>query len=90
MSHTYLSTSAIGGLLIFATLGAAEAQTLPPEASNPAVKTAVSACMADAQRLCSGIVPGGGRIVRCLASKQAELTPPCRDSMLKAKAALER
>lgn len=81
---------ALVGLASTTALSAAEAQTLPPEANNPAVKAAISACTGDAQKLCVGVTPGGGRIVRCLAARQSELTPACRDSMLNAKAALGR
>jgi len=34
-------------------------------------------CKADAQKFCQGIKPGGGRILACLKSHQAELAPAC-------------
>jgi hypothetical protein len=37
------------------------------------------ACGADARRLCKGIRPGEGRVLACLASKEAELSPECRE-----------
>jgi hypothetical protein len=37
-----------------------------------------SACKADVQRFCSGVRPGGGRIVRCLRSHETELSEPCK------------
>jgi hypothetical protein len=63
---------------------------LPPEASHPAVRAAWSACNADIIEFCSTVVPGGGRIVRCLADNREELSIGCLDGMLKAKAALGR
>ncbi len=34
-------------------------------------------CKADAEKFCKGIAPGGGRILSCLKSRQAELQPAC-------------
>lgn len=34
-------------------------------------------CKADAQKFCKGIKPGGGRILSCLKSHEAELAPAC-------------
>jgi hypothetical protein len=38
-----------------------------------------SACGADVRSLCGGVAPGGGRIVQCLASNAASLSPACKD-----------
>ncbi|WP_368855638.1 cysteine rich repeat-containing protein [Klebsiella pneumoniae] len=38
-----------------------------------------SACGADVRALCAGVPVGGGRIVECLASQPAALSPACRD-----------
>jgi hypothetical protein len=45
------------------------------------------ACMGDAKKFCSGIQPGGGRIVQCLRSHDAELASACRDGLAAVKAA---
>jgi Cysteine rich repeat len=45
------------------------------------------ACMGDAKKFCSGIQPGGGRIVQCLRSHDAELASACRDGLTAIKAA---
>jgi hypothetical protein len=37
-----------------------------------------SACMGDALRLCSAVLPDTDRIVSCLASKKSQLAPQCR------------
>jgi Cysteine rich repeat len=38
-----------------------------------------SACGGDARALCAGVPPGGGRIIQCLASQPAALSPACSD-----------
>ncbi|MCK1388784.1 cysteine rich repeat-containing protein [Bradyrhizobium sp. 21] len=38
-----------------------------------------SACGADIRTLCAGVAPGGGRIVQCVASNAAALSPACKD-----------
>lgn len=38
-----------------------------------------SACGADVRTLCAGVPPGGGRIIECLASQAASLSPACHD-----------
>ena len=38
-----------------------------------------SACGADVRSICGGVQPGGGRIVQCLASNAAQLSPACKD-----------
>lgn len=36
------------------------------------------ACKADYSRFCSGLVPGGGRIRKCLNDNYSGLSPACR------------
>jgi hypothetical protein len=36
-----------------------------------------SACGADVRTLCAGVPPGGGRIIECLATQSASLSPAC-------------
>jgi Cysteine rich repeat len=38
-----------------------------------------SACGGDFRTLCAGVAPGGGRIMRCVANRAADLSPACRD-----------
>jgi hypothetical protein len=38
-----------------------------------------SACGGDVRSLCGGVPPGGGRIVQCLATNAASLSPACKD-----------
>jgi hypothetical protein len=50
------------------------AQTAP----NPAVQ---AACRGDAQRLCQGVQPGGGRIGQCLKARVNEVSPGCLEAV---------
>ena len=62
--------------LTFAAALAAAALALPALAQGP--------CAADAQRLCQGIPPGGGRIHACLKSNPDKLSPACRQNLQQA------
>jgi hypothetical protein len=37
-----------------------------------------SACMGDYKKFCKGTVPGGGRIIACLAKSNDKLTLACK------------
>ena len=51
---------------------------LRPMLPREVLFVARSACGADVRALCAGIPVGGGRIVECLASQPAALSPACR------------
>jgi hypothetical protein len=38
-----------------------------------------SACGADIRTLCAGVDPGGGRIMQCISSHAADLSPACKE-----------
>jgi uncharacterized protein (DUF2147 family) len=74
--------------------GAAGAPAAAAAAAAPAAPTAIvlrpmrpreellvlrSACGADVRSICGGVQPGGGRIVQCLATNAAQLSPACKD-----------
>lgn len=39
------------------------------------------ACMADIQKLCSGVQPGGGRIMQCMREHQDQVSDGCKTAM---------
>jgi Cysteine rich repeat len=65
-------------LLVFSLAGVVHAQDR---------KGLREACMSDAKKFCSEVQPGGGRIVQCLRSHDAELASACRDGLAAMKAA---
>jgi hypothetical protein len=85
-------SAASGGAATPATGGApATAATVTPgaaPAAAPAPALALrpreelfvlrSACGGDARALCASVAPGGGRIVKCLATQAASLSPACK------------
>ena len=36
------------------------------------------ACMCDYEKYCKSVVPGGGRIIACLAKESDKLAPACK------------
>lgn len=40
-----------------------------------------TACKSDYDRLCSGVTPGGGRIVKCLRDNGDKLTQACKTAL---------
>jgi hypothetical protein len=62
----------------------AQAQDTAPAAPAPGPH---AACKADVQKLCSGVQPGGGRIMACLKEHKDEVSQACRDSFGKMKPA---
>jgi hypothetical protein len=77
-------TPAAAGVPSAATPGAAPAA--PPEPAlvlrpmRPREELFVlrSACGGDVRALCAGVQPGGGRIIQCLATQAASLSPACK------------
>ena len=55
------------------------AQTVLADSSSPMDALRV-ACAQDAQRLCSGVQPGGGRILSCLKAHKDQLSSQCRQA----------
>lgn len=78
-----LSLRASLALALVLMAGAAQAQQL----SRQQMMQLKSACEADVKRLCSGVQPGGGRLLGCLQQNAASVSPPCTEALVAAKAA---
>jgi hypothetical protein len=61
---------------ILCTSVSAFAQELTAEQRN--------ACMGDYEKYCKGTVPGGGRIIACLAKSSDKLTAACKKVLAEA------
>ena len=46
-----------------------------------------AACQDDAQKLCAGVQPGGGRIINCLVQHKDEVSAACKQAFVKARQA---
>jgi hypothetical protein len=92
--RTYPGAVAVALTLIAAATSFADAQDKQQDRHLerlqwvPEMRAAIDACMADRDRLCGNIVPGNGRIVRCLASQGDRLSVACANAMQKASDAL--
>jgi Cysteine rich repeat len=62
------------------------AQTQPPLELRSEALALVQLCRADADRLCAGVVPGGGRVLACLKGQISQLSPGCAQAMPRAEA----
>jgi cysteine rich repeat protein len=85
-----VSAASGGGAAAAAPAGAAPGAAAAPAAAPTAIVLRAlrpreellivrSACGADIRTLCAGVAPGGGRIVQCIASNAASLSPACKD-----------
>ena len=54
--------------------GVAQGQDAPPAGKGGARE----ACKPDADKFCSDVKPGGGRIIACMKQHEDELSPACR------------
>jgi Cysteine rich repeat len=53
-------------------------------ADAPPTGGARAACKADAEKFCSSVQPGGGRVKACMKQNEAQLSQPCKDALAKA------
>jgi len=91
MSKSTAATFAVSVCLAMAastTFAAAQEINVQKLQWVPEVRVAINACMADQSRLCPDVVPGQGRIVRCLAAQGGRLSQTCASAMQKASDAL--
>ena len=90
MRKSMIPKIATGLVAAIAMVTAAMAQQAGTEPLRrmPEIRAAISACMSDSARLCADVVPGQGRIVRCLARQPDQLSTACSAAMQKASDAL--
>jgi hypothetical protein len=61
------------------------AQSPPLQGPSPqAMAEARAACATDIQNLCPSVQPGGGRILACLKLHKEQVSPGCKQAVLKA------
>ncbi|MGJ4947019.1 cysteine rich repeat-containing protein [Bradyrhizobium sp. HKCCYLS20291] len=65
---------AISFTLSFGLAAAARAQQLPTDEQRVA-------CLADYNRFCPDVLPGGGRIIACMMRQYAQLSEACKKVM---------
>jgi hypothetical protein len=81
LTKTLAAAVAVAGCLAAAMPAAAQQ---PAGAAGQALK---EACKGDYKALCSGVQPGGGRIVACLAQQADKLSPGCKQALTAAQSA---
>lgn len=79
MRRTIPLSAAIATLLFGSQLAMAQ------DGMKAKARRLASTCRSDYDRLCKGVMPGGGRVVACLAEKADSLTPDCKAALPEAK-----
>ena len=51
------------------------------KASAETMKGSSSACMSDVMKFCTWVVPGGGRILKCLFKNEEKISSECRKEL---------
>jgi hypothetical protein len=89
MSHPFRRpklATATAALLTFAATMPARAQSQPTPQMRSEAMTLMQICRGDYDRLCSGVTPGGGRVIACLQSNANQLSAACAQAMPRAEA----
>jgi hypothetical protein len=81
-----LSSTMAAVLISLAATAPARAQSQPTPQMRSEATTLMLICRGDYDRLCSGVVPGGGRILACLQSYASQLSAACAQAMPRAEA----
>ena len=87
--RTLAKAALLFNLLAVAMIQAAGAQTAD-DALASLVKAAQAACQGDVQKLCSGVQPGGGRIINCLVQHKDSVSDACKQAAMAAKQAVQQ
>lgn len=83
-SPPILTLAAVVAAIIAAAPSGAVAQ-VPPQMRSEAMSL-MQLCRGDYDRLCSGVQPGGGRILACLQNHANQLSTACGQAMPRAEA----
>jgi len=78
--------TAMAALLTFAATLPARAQSQPTPQMRSEAMALMQLCRGDYDRLCSGVTPGGGRVLACLQSHASQLSATCAQAMPRAEA----
>jgi Cysteine rich repeat len=87
----------MGAVALYALIKPARADGLPPRPYDrrvydngaygdyvPGPRAAWTACIPDVRRYCPNVLPGGGRILSCLAGNKDRLSLECHDALVRA------
>jgi hypothetical protein len=76
------------GIVMALSATPASAQTISAQDITPemraAFEEALPYCEADAAKFCSSVVPGGGRIAKCMLEHLEDLSPICQEKIQEA------
>jgi len=90
MSHRIAAASIIAIAGFIPALALAQSQApVPPEMRSEALSL-MQLCRSDYDRWCSGVTPGGGRILACLQAHSAQLNSACAGALPRAEALRDR
>jgi hypothetical protein len=81
ISSTEVRCIAAAFLVALAMPVTSQAQTLIPTGLRSEAYALMKVCRGDYDRLCSGVQPGGGRVLACLRSHANELSTACAQSL---------
>ena len=84
-SSSLILTLATAVLAIAATAPSGAVAQVPPQMRSEAMSL-MQLCHGDYDRLCSGVQPGGGRILACLQTHANQLSASCGQAMPRAEA----
>jgi hypothetical protein len=86
VSRSALASTMMAVLISLAVTAPSRAQGQPTPQMRSEAMTLMQICRSDYDRLCSGITPGGGRVLACLQSNANQLSPACAQAMPRAEA----
>ena len=79
VTATAAPAAAAGAASAAATAAPATVMVLRPMRPREELFVLRSACSGDVRTLCGSVAPGGGRIMQCLATQAAAISPACKD-----------